>query len=170
MDDDLAFMTSMNIDDDIDLSMRAPYISMSEADDLPLLISDDLMWGAIPCEVSNFPNIESKLDVTVGMPNVRMASPISDSYSLPTKTLPIRRREDNQSMDKTPVHNNRRRSYALLEKDEDIANAPLFLSPKLQKKSINAERSGKTPIFTLSETVLAESPPKNSKFVIGQYS
>ncbi|XP_055678318.1 protein similar isoform X2 [Lutzomyia longipalpis] len=46
-DDELAFMT-MSMDDDIDLSMRAPYISMSEADDLPLLISEDLMWGAFP--------------------------------------------------------------------------------------------------------------------------
>ncbi|XP_055700385.1 protein similar isoform X2 [Phlebotomus papatasi] len=46
-DDELAFMT-MNMEDDIDLSMRAPYISMSEADDLPLLISEDLMWGAFP--------------------------------------------------------------------------------------------------------------------------
>ncbi|XP_059610479.1 protein similar [Phlebotomus argentipes] len=46
-DDELAFMT-MSMEDDIDLSMRAPYISMSEADDLPLLISEDLMWGAFP--------------------------------------------------------------------------------------------------------------------------
>lgn len=28
--------------------MRAPYISMSEADELPLLIAEDLMWGAQP--------------------------------------------------------------------------------------------------------------------------
>lgn len=44
-EDELAFMT-LNMDDDLDLSMRAPYISMSEVDDLPLLTSDDLMWGA----------------------------------------------------------------------------------------------------------------------------
>lgn len=31
--------------DELDLSMRAPYISMSEVDDLPLLTSDDLLWG-----------------------------------------------------------------------------------------------------------------------------
>lgn len=42
-EDDLAFMT-LNMEDDMDL--RAPYIPMSESDDLPLLISDDLMWGA----------------------------------------------------------------------------------------------------------------------------
>lgn len=41
-------MTSISMEDDCDLSMRAPYISMSEADDLPLLISEDLMWGALP--------------------------------------------------------------------------------------------------------------------------
>lgn len=44
-EDDLAFMT-LNMEDEMDL--RAPYIPMSEAEDLPLLISDDLMWGAHP--------------------------------------------------------------------------------------------------------------------------
>lgn len=39
---------TLNMDDDLDLSMRAPYISMSEADELPLLIAEDLMWGAQP--------------------------------------------------------------------------------------------------------------------------
>ncbi|XP_049535596.1 protein similar-like isoform X2 [Anopheles darlingi] len=43
-EDELAFM-SLNMDE-LDLSMRAPYISMSEVDDLPLLTSDDLLWGA----------------------------------------------------------------------------------------------------------------------------
>lgn len=46
-EEELTFMT-MNMEDDLDLSMRAPYISMNETDDLPLLISDDLMWGAFP--------------------------------------------------------------------------------------------------------------------------
>lgn len=32
--------------DSDDLSVKAPYISMSEGDDLPLLMSQDLMWGA----------------------------------------------------------------------------------------------------------------------------
>lgn len=36
------------MEDDIELSMRAPYISMSEGDELPLLMNDDLMWGAQP--------------------------------------------------------------------------------------------------------------------------
>ncbi|XP_055543814.1 protein similar [Wyeomyia smithii] len=49
-EDELAFMT-LNMDDDLDLSMRAPYISMSEVDDLPLLTSDDLMWGAPPVSI-----------------------------------------------------------------------------------------------------------------------
>lgn len=42
---------TLNMDDDLDLSMRAPYISMSEVDDLPLLTSDDLMWGAVPVSI-----------------------------------------------------------------------------------------------------------------------
>ncbi|XP_053698187.1 protein similar isoform X2 [Sabethes cyaneus] len=49
-EDELAFMT-LNMEDDLDLSMRAPYISMSEVDDLPLLTSDDLMWGAPPVSI-----------------------------------------------------------------------------------------------------------------------
>lgn len=46
-EDELAFM-ALNMDDDLDLSMRAPYISMNESDELPLLIAEDLMWGAQP--------------------------------------------------------------------------------------------------------------------------
>lgn len=36
------------MEDDLDLNMRAPYISMSESAELPLLIAEDLMWGAQP--------------------------------------------------------------------------------------------------------------------------
>lgn len=39
---------TLNMDDDLDMSMRAPYISMSESSELPLLIAEDLMWGAQP--------------------------------------------------------------------------------------------------------------------------
>lgn len=46
-EDELAFMTP-NMEEDIDFTMRAPYISMSEASELPLLIAEDLMWGAQP--------------------------------------------------------------------------------------------------------------------------
>lgn len=36
------------MDDDLDMSLRAPYISMSESSELPMLIAEDLMWGAQP--------------------------------------------------------------------------------------------------------------------------
>jgi hypothetical protein len=36
------------MEDDLDMSMRAPYISMSESSELPMLIAEDLMWGAQP--------------------------------------------------------------------------------------------------------------------------
>lgn len=60
----------MNMDDDIDLTMRAPYIPMSGGDDLPLLLSEDLMWGAFPEGLSlhkdikaiNHINQSSKID------------------------------------------------------------------------------------------------------------
>jgi hypothetical protein len=41
-------MTTPNMEEDIELAMRAPYISMSESSELPLLIAEDLMWGAPP--------------------------------------------------------------------------------------------------------------------------
>ena len=37
---------TLNMEDELDMTMRAPYISMCENDDLPLLTSDDLMWSA----------------------------------------------------------------------------------------------------------------------------
>lgn len=44
--------------DDIDLSMRAPYIPMNENDDLPLL-TEDLMWSAFSDEVSLHKDIKT---------------------------------------------------------------------------------------------------------------
>lgn len=66
-------MTSITMDEDMDMSMRAPYISMSEADDLPLLISEDLMWGALPCEGSKF-QLEPKLNVIVDMATMQVST------------------------------------------------------------------------------------------------
>lgn len=54
---------TLNMDDDLDMSMRAPYISMSESSELPLLISDDLMWGAQP-DIKHTLNINRKVDDT----------------------------------------------------------------------------------------------------------
>lgn len=50
-EDEIAFMSTNLCDDDIDLSMRAPYIPMNESDDLPLL-TEDLMWSAFSDELS----------------------------------------------------------------------------------------------------------------------
>lgn len=66
-------MTSISMEDDMDLSMRAPYISMSEADDLPLLISEDLMWGALPCDAPKFMH-EPKLNGIVDVQTMQVAS------------------------------------------------------------------------------------------------
>lgn len=55
--DEFAFMSSSLENDDIDLSMRAPYIPMNESDDLPLL-TDDLMWSAFSDELSLHKNIK----------------------------------------------------------------------------------------------------------------
>lgn len=61
-EDELAFMTP-NMEEDIDFTMRAPYISMSEASELPLLIAEDLMWGAQP-------DLKQSLNVTSIKPEV----------------------------------------------------------------------------------------------------
>lgn len=49
--DEFAFMSTSLDNNDIDLSMRAPYIPMNESDDLPLL-TEDLMWSAFSDELS----------------------------------------------------------------------------------------------------------------------
>lgn len=49
--DEFAFMSTSLDNNDIDLSMRAPYIPMNENDDLPLL-TEDLMWSAFSDELS----------------------------------------------------------------------------------------------------------------------
>lgn len=84
-------MTSISMEDDMDLSMRAPYISMSEADDLPLLISEDLMWGALPCDAPKFMH-EPKMNVAVDVqamqvgslanPELALASPKAGDFLL----------------------------------------------------------------------------------------
>lgn len=61
-EDEITFMT-LNMDDDLDMSIRAPYISMNESSELPLLISDDLMWGAQP-DIKQTLNINRKVDDT----------------------------------------------------------------------------------------------------------
>lgn len=55
--DEFAFMSSSLENNDIDLSMRAPYIPMNENDDLPLL-TEDLMWSAFSDELSLHKNIK----------------------------------------------------------------------------------------------------------------
>jgi len=50
----------MNCEDDIDLTMRAPYIPMNENDDLPLL-TEDLMWSAFSDELSLHKDIREAL-------------------------------------------------------------------------------------------------------------
>lgn len=52
------------MDDDLDMSTRAPYISMSESSELPMLIAEDLMWGAQP-DLKQALNINKKLELNV---------------------------------------------------------------------------------------------------------
>lgn len=45
------------------MSMRAPYISMSESSELPMLIAEDLMWGAQP-DLKQTLNVNRKVDLS----------------------------------------------------------------------------------------------------------
>lgn len=62
--------TNLN-DDDIDLSMRAPYIPMNESDDLPLL-TEDLMWSAFSDELSLH---RSMKDASIAIGNATITQP-----------------------------------------------------------------------------------------------
>lgn len=53
---------TLNMDDDLDMSMRAPYISMSESSELPMLIAEDLMWGAQP-DIKQTLNMNKKMEI-----------------------------------------------------------------------------------------------------------
>lgn len=59
---------TLNMDDDLDMSMRAPYISMSESSELPMLIAEDLMWGAQP-DLKQTLNVHRKADLAVNSAN-----------------------------------------------------------------------------------------------------
>lgn len=67
-EDELAFMT-LNMEDDLDMSMRAPYISMSESAELPMLMAEDLMWGAQP-DLKQSLNICKKMDLSLNNQSV----------------------------------------------------------------------------------------------------
>ncbi|XP_066262735.1 hypoxia-inducible factor 1-alpha isoform X2 [Euwallacea similis] len=44
-EDQMSTFMNLQMDDDPDLNMKAPYIPMNFSDDLPLLMSNDLMWN-----------------------------------------------------------------------------------------------------------------------------
>ena len=45
-EDRLSTFMNLHTEEDSDLVSKAPYINMNMADDLPLLMSDDLMWNS----------------------------------------------------------------------------------------------------------------------------
>lgn len=80
-DDEFAFMT-MNCDDGIDLTMRAPYIPMNENDDLPLLI-EDLMWSAFSDELSLHKDIKDMHAMTDSLKDANLSAMLANFPSLP---------------------------------------------------------------------------------------
>lgn len=76
--DEFAFMSTSLENDDIDLSMRAPYIPMNESDDLPLL-TEDLMWSAFSDELSLHKNIK---DVMLQQSQAMLADSIANQFGV----------------------------------------------------------------------------------------
>lgn len=78
-EDEFAFMT-MTAEDDIDLTMRAPYIPMNEQEDLPLL-TEDLMWSAISEELSLHKDIKESLQLESIKNNANIGNSFCSSNS-----------------------------------------------------------------------------------------
>lgn len=77
--------TNLN-DDDIDLSMRAPYIPMNESDDLPLL-TEDLMWSAFSDEMSLHKAIREPSTATI----LACSANFMDSQNINDLSTPMRK-------------------------------------------------------------------------------
>jgi len=76
---------TLNMDDDLDMSMRAPYISMNESSELPLLIAEDLMWGAQP-DLKQTLNINKKPEITISNQQQQQTSDQLENVNSPTAT------------------------------------------------------------------------------------
>lgn len=77
---------TLNMDDDLDMSTRAPYISMSESSELPMLIAEDLMWGAQP-DLKQTLNINKKLELNINNQHVQPESNDSQMKSYQQKSM-----------------------------------------------------------------------------------
>ncbi|XP_053947447.1 protein similar isoform X1 [Anastrepha ludens] len=80
-DDGFAFMT-MSVDEDIDMTMRAPYIPMNEQEDLPLLTADDLMWCASNGLGSEELNNQKDVDATLQQLQLQQQHSCESSHNL----------------------------------------------------------------------------------------
>lgn len=80
-DDEFAFMT-MNCDEGIDLTMRAPYIPMNENDDLPLLI-EDLMWSAFTDELSLHKDIKDMPSMSDSLKDANLSAMLANYPTIP---------------------------------------------------------------------------------------
>lgn len=74
------------MDDDLDMSTRAPYISMSESSELPMLIAEDLMWGAQP-DLKQTLNINKKLELNINNQHVEPESNGTQMKSYQQKSM-----------------------------------------------------------------------------------
>lgn len=85
---------TLNMDDDLDMSMRAPYISMSESSELPMLIAEDLMWGAQP-DLKQTLNVNKKAELNVN--NANSLPDSVDSQLRTNGTYPVHNQQQTKS-------------------------------------------------------------------------
>lgn len=60
-DDQISTFMNLQMEDDPDLLLKAPYIPMNVTDDLPLLMSNDLMWSSNEKKHQQLPENNSSL-------------------------------------------------------------------------------------------------------------
>lgn len=136
-EDELAFMT-LNMDDDLDMSMRAPYISMSESSELPLLIAEDLMWGAQPDIKQSLSSINRKMEIPIN----------------------VEREQLQQSMHESPCKVNPNVSYQnILGKNAmDSSLASLLCSQLIQQQLLNQHHHQQHAEQEHQQIILTKNP------------
>lgn len=122
---------TLNMDDDLDMSMRAPYISMSESSELPLLIAEDLMWGAQP-DIKQSLSINRKMEIPVNVEHEQQQNII-------------------ESTNKQAYHN------ILGKNSMDSSLASLLCSQLLQQQLLNQQQNEQQQ-QQLEQVILSKNP------------
>lgn len=88
-EDQMSTFMNLQMEDDPDLNMKAPYIPMNNCDDLPLLVSQDIMWNNSTNErnKSNVTNNSSLAQLLCSSVNKQMKSDEGGGVLLSNKII-----------------------------------------------------------------------------------